>query len=67
MIRAVLLLLALGLSSCGEPEHPVTRCIAYGHEIEECIDLAWALRCAREIKTASGDLPGTDRGLAEPE
>ncbi len=49
MIRASLLLLVLGLSSCGEPDHPVTRCIAYGHEIEECIELAWALGCGKPL------------------
>jgi len=43
----IIISLTLGLIACDghEASDPVTRCIAYGHKIDKCIELAEVLHC----------------------
>lgn len=68
MKTTILLLLALGLSGCGDnPQNPITRCISHGKPIDKCIELAHAIHrleiqhvCRKEEVTPDATkFPGT--------
>jgi len=47
-IRIVVVLSLIFIGCTDLVTDPVTRCIAYGHEIGECIELAKALNCNKD-------------------
>lgn len=48
-MRYLLIVALLGLWGCDghEASDPVTRCIAFGHEVSECIQLARVIHCCQ--------------------